>query len=840
MRTWLIKHALNNVWAKPNIDAQTVCALVRLSSPSLDRVLVNLEGENVWLPTDSDNYGVYDLGSFHPRRGILNIDFWEGWVTLENLVNRTGASFVFYNIDGVLLPSKYVYIKRTQSDRFIVAIKEDSRFVSLKHDAIYCKLYDHYALKNEPQESYKGVRIVTSEVADAYVSHNLITAYHQRLIENPYAQAWVNGILVTEPTVSDVPPGSYFEVIDDDTVFELHTFRVGDLAAFHSELDKVKKYLLHIPKGGEFAYHDDVELYIVSGNRGRYYHRHTRAALTQLTHGDFAVGTKNIEDYAVAFENWNDVEILLYIRRPGMNTPMIFNHNRIHELYRLSDEKIVNVLTGINSHLPFWKASELERSAVNYLRSSPIEAISHKMVSDTYGYNAALYYSADTPSRAIVDSTGYKSTKLPPLLNHSSTCYEYDGEGRLLGWWGHVAGEYICKRNSTTLVEAIPGPAGETLDVVYGADDVLIDRYSNYRFFLQRIENDGTPIEEYIDVTGTEAYFVDDNFIVRWTYDETRYRTVILSDKNHLVVKKTVEESEGLIRVGVTHKLPDGRDLPVPFTFATVEIWLNGHPIVYGIDYLVDWPAVTVINKTFLHQGTTQEVVVRARVPAAEINPPKTGFIIGGLLSENSTYDIKDDKIVRIVYGGGIRHRDDVAFREDNAIQVPGEYDGKPYSVDTVAIPAENMLEGGYVQRRLDSIERDKLVEDFLTIHLPKPIISPEQPISARYPLYSPVMNKIILDHQNGKLILKDDDPDFRISTQQLDKIMSRYDHLLPTDPAYVGVNDWFVVVEPHWGFDNKEVPALLYTLLERINHRYFKARVILNHYLTIGTENDY
>jgi hypothetical protein len=475
-------------------------------------------------------------------------------------------------------------------------------------------------------------------------------------------------------------------------------------------------------------------------------------------------------------------------------------------------------------------------SPVNYLRSSRPEAITHKLVSDAYGYNAALFFSANTPNKVKVDSTGYRSVILPEMLASNSMVYEHDSQGRLLGWWKHTAGEYICRRTTTDLVEAIPGDGGVTLDVIYGADDALIDRYTNYRFYLQRVEN-GVALQEYTDVTDTDAYEIDDTFRVRWTYDKDRYRSVILSDKKHLIFKEEVSESNGLIRVAVKHNIVGVGEFPSPFRFGTVEVYLNSRPLVYGIDYLMDWPAITVINKTYLVPGSSQEIVVRARVPAAEIEPPKTGFVVNGLLSENSTYDVKDDKIIRIVFGGGIHHRDDVEFREDNAVKVVSAYNGLPYSIDSVAVPAEDILEGGYVARRLEALERDKQVEDFLTIHFPKPILDNIQPIEERYPLYSPIMNKIIIDHEVGALTIKDDDPDYRISTQQLDEIMGRYDHLLTTDPAYVGFNEWFVVVDPHWGFGTKEVPALLYTLLERINHRYFRSRVALSHYLTIRND---
>ncbi|MCU6316621.1 hypothetical protein KWH52_18150, partial [Proteus mirabilis] len=64
------------------------------------------------------------------------------------------------------------------------------------------------------------------------------------------------------------------------------------------------------------------------------------------------------------------------------------------------------------------------------------------------------------------------------------------------------------------------------------------------------------------------------------------------------------------------------------------------------------------------------------------------------------------------------------------------------------------------------------------------PTPPPENPVPLPhlYHLYSPTLNKILWDYLNGILILREDDPDYRISTTQLDEIMERYKDLLPFD----------------------------------------------------------
>lgn len=830
MRKWLLNDAISRVWARPNLDNQMVCRLSPIGGKKRHRIVIPIEGRFLPLPTDTDLYQVYDLGNFHPK-GELSIDYLAGWVQLDTLVNRTGASFFFYDIFGIIFPSVDVFIKRTLSDRFIVAVKYNSSIS--EESEIYCKLYNPNAL-DVIDKTYQGVRVKTYRPNDGYENVAIIKVYEDMLSNGDSVILHINGRRYMDAYSSDMPPGCIVEIISDDTVVRTVSFKLTDLPSFLSELDNCKKYLLHLPKPSGLQFRDDVEIFVREGNIGHYYHRHYRYSLTQLTHCDYAISCNEVQGYAETAGEWGDVYIDLIVRDSGLSKELVFNDNRIHELYRLNDDQIINAMTGLNSHLSFWKASNLEMSDINYLRSNQYKDITHKLVSDAYGYNAASFYSANTPSLVGVDSSGLKIADLAPLYTEDSSIYEYGEDGTLLGCWYHLGGEYVCRHNSAHYAEAFSGRASNTLDIRLGADDVLISRHQSFRFYLEGLDENGLPDKTFTDVTEDESIVkVDGGMIVRWVYDHTRFRSVLVSDKNHLVTTHQIPDTGGVIRAASTINI-EGVEILNPFTMATVNVFLNNHPLVHGIDYLLDWPAITIVNKSFIVAGGMQEVTIRSSSPAAALSVPKVGFVINGVLSDNTEYDIKDDKVVRIVVGGGIKTRDDVTFREDTTIIAGSDYDGLPYSIDATAIPVNTLLEGGYSERREKALERDTIVEDYLTIHLPEPLLSDKQPLLSRYPIYSPVMNKIITDYNAGNLIIKSHDPIYRITTEELDEIMSRYDYLLTTDPAFTGVNDWFISVEPHWFTGTIEIEPLLYTLLDRINSRYFNGRVSLAHHLTI------
>lgn len=832
MRTWLIKDALKRVWAKPNADKQMVVKLSPASAPRRHRIVVPIEGRFLDLPDRSNLFHVFDLGNFHPH-GELNIGYHEGWVSLETLVNRTGGSFFFYDLNGVVFPTKIVYLKRMISDRFIVAIEQhESVSTSIN---LYCKLYDH-AVKDDHTNSFNGVHIKSFKPIDVFGVNTAITTYLSDKQTNPFVTCRVNGRVVDTPDTNNVKVGDFVEIYSDDTIIAKHSFRIADLPTFRSTLDECKKYIIHIPKENSngFNYRDDIEFWVREKGKSHYFYRHTRASLTQLTHNDYAIACNELNQYASIFDGWEDVEIDLVIRESGDSKEMVFNDNRIHELYRLTDDQIINAMSGINAHLDFWTAAKLEVSPVNYLRSNPASLVTHELVSDAYGYNAASFYAANTPE-LVGESLADKSIELAPLYSKDSTVYEYDAEGKLLGWWYHLDGLYTCRNNNTRYVEAISGRAGKELDVNYDVVDKVVPRHHSFRYYLEKLDGGGVPTGDYTDVTDdTNVVWKDEGEILRWNFDDKRYRALAIGDTKHLVKKEMVPSDEGVIRVSLTYDEGDIKGILLPFMFATVEVFLNSRPIVYGVDYKIDWPAITVTNKTYLIPDSEQEVIVRARVPASEYSPPKTGFVVNGVLSENTRYDIKDDKVIRISLGGGIKHRSEVTFREDAKVVVPSELNGLPYSIDSVAMPLNDLLEGGYQHRREEAIERDRKVEDYMSIHYPSDYLKDEQPLSYRYPVYSPVFNKMINDYENGDLRLVEDDDIQKISTEQVDMLMSHYEYLLESDPAYTGVNEWFVSVEPHWYTGAKAVEPLLFTFLDRINTRYFEGRVRLAHFLII------
>ncbi|EMW1793799.1 hypothetical protein AAEP15_004688, partial [Salmonella enterica subsp. enterica serovar Chester] len=79
-------------------------------------------------------------------------------------------------------------------------------------------------------------------------------------------------------------------------------------------------------------------------------------------------------------------------------TPL-YNSSHVHDLYRLTDELIIDAMIGANANVTEWQAANLEQAAFNRLAAAKLENINRDLCTDAYGYNAVTRYAADTPQR---------------------------------------------------------------------------------------------------------------------------------------------------------------------------------------------------------------------------------------------------------------------------------------------------------------------------------------------------------------------------------------------------------------------------------------------------------
>ncbi|EKN1665362.1 hypothetical protein PWL12_004618 [Salmonella enterica] len=652
-----------------------------------------------------------------------------------------------------------------------------------------------------------------------------------------YVDFWVNGKMIADPKPADIKAWDDVEIRVDGRIRRVIEYRCGDLQTFYSTLDQTRKYLLHIPKGdGIWIFNSDCEIQLLWKGEGRYYHRHRHLAVRQLTWNDLSIPSMRISKYRTAFNTpMNDIDeltIRLLIRDDFLDLKPLYNSTHTHDLYRLSDEQIIGAMVGANSNVPEWTAAALEESAANRLAAAKLRNITRDLCTDAYGYNAAARYSADTPQRLELTSGGYRGI-LPDLLATLSTVYEYDADGLLLEHHRNAGYDvYIPRNPEARIIEAIAGEVSDAVKIVDNAPDFEIEPGSNVGLWIRMVIGE-VPTNDYYKAEEGTDYTRDGNKIT-WTVDRTRRHPTVIYDDLHLFFEVEVKVSEGQIRIPIVARNQDGQQRTLWLPMETVEVWLNNHPLVHGIDYHTRWPEIVVVCKAWMADGDTNKISVRCRGVTGELRIPKHGFVSSGLLSNNNQFDCRDDKVIRVVGGGSLLLRDEVVFREDNTVGVDIVQDGFPYSVDDPTIPLRTLVSGDTYKLRDTARDLDTRVEAYLSNWFPTPPPVNPVPLPYLYHLYSPTLNKILWDYLQGILILREDDPEYRISTSQLDNIMERYKDLLPFDPAYIGYDKAFVKLHPHVKYETVEINELGFAFLDRVNERYLNGEVQLNQYLII------
>lgn len=850
METWLQERALKSVWCNPVLDRRRFIKPCRVSPPEGDICQVRVSEHQVGLPDPALWYTVYQIGALRPES--IGFDkYWSGWASAETLLNKYGAIVQVYNEGGRTLPLSLVWMRVLSNGNLILAVEQARNQINFKKEELYIRFYSGYFKQSAGWTPNHKTFSESAVMSSGEQMANFIMRYLDTRNKPGFTFAYVNGYPVKELTFDNVALWDYVEYVHDGSIKEVYDFAVKDLVPFNSTLDKMRKLILHPPKmRDEINYLNDIELYVFVGGVGRYYTLHKNADVRQLTHRDYAIPADNITKYSVGNPiEWSDTDnmvIRMFIRRSGMTRPLTWEANRIHELYKLNDSGIVQAMSGINAVVPEWKAAHLEQSSYVRLMSSTPAGITRELATKAYGYNSVAKYVADTPSHVVVEGN-VRYVQLPDLLKTNSTVYEYDANGYLLGYYQNdqmeVVDRWTCRNPTAELIEVIEGRGTQALDIDFNATDYTIEPGYNHRFYLQTIRG-GVPVDEWEDVTGkSEIYGIDEQGKVHWNIDPMRRQPAIWRDSRFIAYEFTEDAYDGTMRFTVQ---AFRSDRPGPwimhFQPEVMDVWINGRPSIHGLDYHIIWPQIILSNKQYLNYAGEYHkptITIRGRGQAAAIRQPEYGFVVDGLLSNNNRFDVRDDKVVRIVADGALRHRDDVGLREEIGIALKNSRNGAPYCISDPIIPLRTVVEYDTYAMHAAAKVTDANVENYLTGKIPQSPNVIHNPISDKHILFSPVLNKIIHDLIN-EILIPTEDPELNfIPTEELDAMLEPYRYLLDYDPVHVGVDFNYVEVQPHDGIVPIHLTELHYSIVERANNLWLEDAVDLTKLIKLQVKNN-
>lgn len=854
---YLRKQALKDIWRIPSLDRQFILQPQRVTKSYGRRGYVTVMWDTISLPDQESSWHVYD-GSAVPAMALNFFTKCQGWTPLSDSTNKRGVYINAYVDSGVELPRFDSFYRYTESGALIFAFKINKKTIpNLDKESVFIRVYSG-AANNANQLPPVGMKIATNGMyLKTPADFATFQAEFEALPADGMKTIYHNGIWYSKLTDINFKLGDWVEWTYDKSLIEEIEFPVKGLYHYLSTMDKDQKYLLHIPGDAtdkKIRFFDDIDFYIYNKkddepHRGIYFHKNKPSSIRQLTHRDLGLRTRNLAPIARILDaledpkldiNTDKLFIKLYIRDSAL-TPneLVFEHTRIFELYKMSDFDIVRALQGIDSNVPFWKCENLEQSWYTYAMGCTYNQLTKEVAENVYGYNAAAKIIGDTPVKitpgVVVD------IPLPIRMQHGCTAYEYDADGLMIGWYQHLGGAtYRPVHPETAYVEAIVGLGSTRLDQLQNVREVKLNEVFTYRIYNGSIIGNAVQ-NTFEDVTGTDKYeIVDGKF--KWLSPRVADYPIVMSDAKFFAADYKIRPKFGVMTINLAtqQNRPTGDGYyAMPFPMGQMDVIINKHSAMENLDYFVDFPRVHIVNKSFLDDPLNKDQDIHIRLMGFATKDFKmtgdgdVGFIEHGYLSNNNRFDLRDDKVQRVVVGGRLYTKDELEFSEEHSgVSVTHQDNGKPYMVKDMLVPVKPYTVNDMYELRDKSIAVDKIVSQYLTMKLPQPDRGPIMAVTNKHTVFSPFLNRIITDVRSGALGLPVKPSGFE--RQDVVNICKKYEYLLKFDPLKSPhLQDMrFVTIQPHGYPGALSISANGYRFVQKVVDIYCDGLVSLSPHL--------
>ncbi len=852
---YLRKQALKDVWRMPGIDRQFIITPQRITKKYGRKKHIDVAWETYRLPDATSTWHVYDASALSPI--VLNLfRRCEGWTPLSDSTNKRGVYINAYVDSGVELPRFDSYYRYTNSGALLIAFKVNKKFIpDLEKDTVSFRVYSGAAINigqmppiSNQIGTYGAYINVPADLATLEDQLELVPA-------GAHINLYHNGIWYAELQDMSIKPGDWVEFIYDTSVYKTYEFAVKDLFHYNSTMDSDQKYLLHPPGSSDVLdFYDDIDIYVyqkVAGVplRGIYFHKNEVSAVRQLTHRDYGIRTRNFAPISRVLNALTEPNIpapvdSLYIQlviRDGniQNSKLTYEHTRLFELYKLNNTDIVRAMQGIDANVPFWAAPELEKSFYAYGLRCSYNELTKEVAESIYGYNASAKIVGDTPVK--LTSPNPQDVPIPIRMQHGCTMYEYDSEGLMIGWYQHLGGPTYRPRNDETVyLEGIVGLGADRIDQLQNIRQTQLNEVFTYRIYNgSLIGNVVQPTFE--DVTGSDKYKVE-NGLFTWLSTRAADYPIVMSDSKFYAKDYDIRPHFGtmIITLQSQQTRPTGDGFyNLPFPLGQIDVFLNGYSLLKDLDYFVDFPRVHIVNKDYLKNAMTEDQKVHIRFvgfPTKTFeftNDGDVGFIEHGFLSNNNRYDLRDDKVQRVVIGGKLYTKSELEFSEEHqGVSITDPANGLPYMVKDMLVPVKPYTVVDMYELRKKSQEVDKIVSDYLTLKLPQPPRGELMAITRKYEVFSPFTNQLITDLRSGAISLP-----LRLSgfdRQEVVTICKPYEYLLQIDPLKSPhlQDERFVAVHPHGYPQAVGVSANAYRFMTKVVEIYCDGKMTLSPFL--------
>lgn len=894
---FLVNHALQNVWCEPTQDFQftlTPSRYTRGAAGAVGRVTINQFTVELPPTTQPTFFHVYHIGRIPDASFDLTTIgiVWKNALDIANLGDHVIDIFL---TNGRRVPLSHCWLRRIYDGNILLAIKTDKdinygerleidsgnasviRPVTIGSSKVSVRFYKSGRAKQPEWRATSAnpndpIHYHEQKVTDLATFQQFMQACN--MAEASYAgqgvaRYFVDGCLVEKPVgySSALYQNRVLGLYYDSLVTDVISRPLASLANYVSSLDNRSRKLLLL-LSAEYVnidYHDDVDFYLQSGSgtarKGVYIGRLRGDTVRQVTHNAYGIRAETVNaliednDFLSSHELIN---VVAYVREGGRAPGLTQQSNRIEDLYLLSYDEIYGAITGINATVPEWTAAVLESSAYTGIMRSRLQEITPSVVIEAYGYHVlskvayspALISDGTTP---VPLKNGYRLTN--GTLNDNLSIFSYNADGVLVG----SESRYV-NASDLTVSPSTDGPGfkhefinlgmSAEVDGTYVDQDVVNQDLITYGFRAYVCGfNGSSPTEDWYDVTGGVYYTLDTSGsvpAVRWNYGlldaANLFPAIRIANKVlfYTPLLQTVNYP-GIIRFSIVSRVDwfgTSTVRPQHIPADTLDVFMDGRPLIEGIDYYVKWPQVVVTRKP---STIPSETVIQVRTigyakdnPLSHRKPREAGFARGGVLSLNGRYDPRNDRNVKVFSAGRLMAPSQVRFAETAGSLNPLVPDGSPYLIDDQRLNVE-LLTGRSTIAMIDEAEAiDRRVSDYLSPRVDELSIPVGFIELGRWEVVSPLLSALIHAMVNFNY-LGDGTLDQGYDTGMMDQWIAPYAYLLDYEPIRNGADLFFMNILPHQYGAPLTVSAAQYLFLERVSNHYLHGSVDLTPHLMIG-----
>lgn len=854
MHEVLRRHVVDNVWCAPLQDKHAIYKPRKITPKNGVFNHVRTVRDLYTLPTDHQ-YHVFQIGQVPPSLlGIHETRPSGRWYTLSELMNENDLVINAYTVNGFQFPRFEVYLRLTGNRNVLVAVRRYQGELDLNVVDLYLRFYSNSYFGSD---AFIGDTAIYTEgrwintTADLVAFQSKHSQYKAR--GDGHISVTVSGRLIKVPSNKSIELGEWAEFVYDASVAKVIRLPANELLTYDSVLDGIRKYLLHVPNdiGMGIVYKDDIDIqlfrfYTNALQRGVYCHQNRKNTLRMITHQDYGISVADLEQYALNVDFWENPEqmmVEIHLRHGGSPRPLVYEQNRIHELYKLSDAQIVPAMLGNLSAIDEWRVEHLEQSKYPELMRNRDYYFDESTIREALGYNAISRLLNLNPVQVVTRNNRQVATR-PPQCEQSCLALEYDSEGQLVqgDYLTNPDNEYYVQNAETTLVEFYPGPAGVNAQRYFDEDSVVVGEDTSVRLYKCAMLQ-GQPTYEWVPAEPDDYMVTDvgsDQKEYAWQVDGNLWYRLFLLDDGVVWYEQTVSgvQHSVILTLGCGQRYAgvwSWGTAEIPFDF--LQICMNGASLVEGIDYTVDWPKVVIHTAKGLDVTTPNQKisVLMMGLPddVLEYTPRKdTGYTVHGQISRDHEYQVRDDRVNRVIVDGKLLSLEDMEYAEGMVSKgtLPS---GRPYSVRRPPIP---IATGTFdVDRKAwldEARELDDRLGAWMTQAKPEDPISGPNLINGKYVLISPTLSAILRDFERG--ILDDSDIPDNPTDVWLYEYLKDYLWLKDFDPAMNPVHDC-AIIYPHGYNGAPTLPKAQYKVLVRANHLLFNNRVHMHELIRIG-----